>query len=330
MIIFRKFAYAVLFLFGCISELKSQDLLYFKDGSVKSGKIFSLLDEEISWGQMNVNNLPGSSVQTTGFSMLDSVYHEQGKMLHLDMLDPAFRKEKNAEKRKRREMQESEYDQFRHNFNRPGPGQGYLEMFDAVIFFRNKDSLIASVCNITSSHVYWYLKNNAEPEFRADFSGRWKIDSIHFLCGEKRYFFNETTPPPIDSIRKQDGTLHYLYEEELLSAMGRKTGHEDLLDSYESGRQDAREVMSHQKDLLMEAASFVGGMVLVGLPLPMIATSKITESEGFSFAPEKVRYFQDPAYAEGFRKEAGSIRGKRAVASYFLGIASLVLMLLIF
>jgi hypothetical protein len=62
----------------------------------------------------------------------------------------------------------------------------------------------------------------------------------------------------------------------------------------------------------------------------MIATRKITESEGFSLAPEKVRYFRDPAYADGFRKEAGSIRGKRAVAAYFMGIASLVLLLLIF
>lgn len=251
-------------------------------------------------------------------------------MLHLDLLDPAFRKEKDPERRNRREIQEREYDQLRHDFNRPGAEQAYLELFDAVIFFRNKDSLRASVCNITRSHVYWYLKNNADSALRSDFSGRWKIDSIHFLCGEKRYFFNETAPPPIDSIRNKDGTVRYLYEEELLTTMGRNAGHEELLDSYESGRQNAREVMSSQRDLLMEAASFVGGMVLVGLPLPMIATRKITEAEGFSFATEKIRYFRDPAYAEGFRKEAGSIRGKRAVASYFLGIASLVLMLLIF
>lgn len=218
---------------------------------------------------------------------------------------------------------------YRHNFNRPGPGQAYLEMFDAVIFFRSKDSLKASVCNITGSHVYWYLNNDQDSVSRYDFAGRWKIDSIHFLCGEKRYFFKESGPAPIDSIRNQDGTLRYLYEEELLSEMGRNSAPGDLKDAYESGRQNAREVMPNQKDPFMEAASFVGGMVLVGLPLPMIATRKITESEGFSLTTEKVRYFRDPAYADGFRKEAGSIRGKRAVASYFLGIASLVLMLLI-
>lgn len=83
-----------LLLFGSISELKCQDLLYFKDGSIKNGKIFSLLDEEIVWGQMNVNDLPGSSVQTSGFSMLDSIYLEHGKKLHMDMLDPVLRKEK--------------------------------------------------------------------------------------------------------------------------------------------------------------------------------------------------------------------------------------------
>jgi hypothetical protein len=292
--------------------IEAQDRLYFKGGIIKQGKIFSLLDEEIIWGHFDQNNLSADSINSAAFLKLDSILFEDGKKIKIDLLSIDPRKIKIPEIQQRRKSQESEYDNFRNNFHRPGLAGANLPIYYAVIYFRSRDSLNARVYDITDSHAYWYQTSLADVRNPLRFCQLWEIDSILFRCGEKRYFYNQLKPVPIDSVRNQSGTLVYLFEEDLLTDMGQSKFIPDLINSYEDGKADGHDLVVPKRNNSIEVASFFGGLIFVGFPVPMFASKKIGLTEGFNLAQNKIRYLRDPGYSEGFREQDQQFRTSQA------------------